>query len=785
LYPLGDRSVPSDIDRRHDDVVSRRLVSRAAGPLLIAAVASALIALGTHRGWWQAIAGHRTASWNWVERVSWLCAIISTLLTVWYEQRARRTADGDDRRITSIGFFNIVRVFGDDRRTPQPQPARETAAEIPLRNQPVNHDPERVQLEEALNAPGSAVVLVYGAAGVGKTTLVDGVLDLTGLDSTSETYDLTGGGEFGAAELVRVIGKDLSAPAIGLRDDMLQWLDVSLETADDPALAVVIDGAQHLLELDTNHIADLELNEALAAVAARRSRRVKVILITHEQPVAAQDSTWTSGDAVLIPVRKLSPSYFAGYLRILDPADSADLHKDADRWHDVLQGLPRNANLLWAALILARGRRSPDDLFRELDRSARKDMASTLARMVVGYLSLPQRRCIAALVAYDMPVNAHDVRELLGTGNSPGRVERQLLELAEHHIIARLPTSARYCVTDPEIVAALERDDDELDNLRRDAALALSYRRKPQAQVHRPGDLAVELTELRITLRNHDWMAAYERIEQIDSHLVRWNASGLLVEAREKVVDNLEDRFEELRNYNALGYAHASRRELVEARQAYRKALELAKAQYRPDELRRTIYTNLGHLAWQTNDTSEAEKQYRRALKLADRDDDDADRIVALSGLSDCRRRQGDHRQAVELGERALTLAQTSGNRTWQVDLGIKVARWLSEQNRRPQAWALMVQAGKVAREQPLGLIARCYDGETDLLLDGDDISGAKASAGEALRRALDSHDPVTVLQARTTLAMAHLRLGELDPVRAAIDRAIGRLRRGGPAQSS
>jgi tetratricopeptide (TPR) repeat protein len=393
--------------------------------------------------------------------------------------------------------------------------------------------------------------------------------------------------------------------------------------------------------------------------------------------------------------------------------------------------------------------------------------------MVVDSLTAEQHDFVAAVAAYDMPVLSEDVGPLLGDGISPVRAEELLDDLAEHHVIVRLAAPPRYCLSDPEILRALERDSKQMETLRRKAANRLSNRRKPEFHVRGPGDLTVEFTELRITLRNRDWLAAYDRIEALDKHLVKWNASGLVMDARNQVAGRLEDPFRELRNYNALGYACASRGLSDLAVDAYEEALALAGTQDRPDGLRRKILANLGDLEWQRGRIQKAEHRYQQALERSVREQDDEGRMIALSGIADCRRRHGDHREAIALGREALTLAQAMNAYAWQIDISIKVARWLSEQHEPAAAWALMAQATAVAGERPdPAYWARCLDGEADLHLDDGDWVAACTSAAAALRQALDIHDPVTVLQARTTLAMAALRLGDLETARTEIDRA-------------
>ncbi|MET8202404.1 tetratricopeptide repeat protein [Micromonospora taraxaci] len=751
--------------------MSRRLVSRAGRLFIAVALAAAGVAVASHLGVWQKITGNSEAAWDWVERFSWFSALASLILTIVYERRASQGGGpgAQDQRIFAFGFLNRIEL--PDGRPVEPRPV------IPARpvkpDMPVNHLPERANLEAELAGPRSAVVLVYGPAGAGKTTLVESVLRTTDLGASRERYDLVADESFGAAELVRILGKNTTRPPQELRDDPLQSLRVVVESRSDPGIAVVIDGAQRILEPITNKISDFDLNEALAVIAARRDRRVKVILITREQPIAAASSRWTTDDAVHIPVNRLAPEDFKHYLAILDPGDAERMQADSDDLCDLLQGMPRNANLFWAALTLPLDRPSVRELTRRLEQPRRKDRPSALARMVVDSLTSEQRGLVAAVTAYDMPVLSEDVGRLLGEGISPVRVEELLDELVEHHVIVRLAAPPRYCLTDPEMLGALEREGQNMEALRRKAANLLSNRRKPKVHVRGPGDLTVEFTELRITLRNRDWLAAFDRIQALDEHLVKWNASGLVMDARTQVIGRLEDDFSELRNFNALGYARASRGLLDPAIDAYEKALALAGTQDCPDELRRKILANIADLEWQRGKVQEAERRYRKVLELAVRDGDYEGRMVALSGIADCRRRHGDHREAVALGRKALSLARTRNAYGWEIHISIKVARWLSEQEESAMAWELMTEATVVARERPdPAHRARCLDGEADLHLDDGDWVTARASAAEALRQALDIHDPVTVLQARTTLAMAALRLGDVEAARTEINRA-------------
>jgi hypothetical protein len=93
----------------------------------------------------------------------------------------------------------------------------------------------------------------------------------------------------------------------------------------------------------------------------------------------------------------------------------------------------------------------------------------------------------------------------------------------------------------------------------------------------------------------------------------------------------------------------------------------------------------------------------------------------------------------------------------------VKLARWHSELNQRDEAFRLMDVAYEEAAEHPEdpALRVRCLDGRADLLLDAGQLEDAMLVAQEALTRARELNGPVTMLQARTTLAMACLRRGK------------------------
>ncbi|MGH3253055.1 MAG: tetratricopeptide repeat protein [Trebonia sp.] len=173
-------------------------------------------------------------------------------------------------------------------------------------------------------------------------------------------------------------------------------------------------------------------------------------------------------------------------------------------------------------------------------------------------------------------------------------------------------------------------------------------------------------------------------------------------------------------------------------------------------------------------DTDRAETGYRDALALAGEHDDKQDRMAAMVGLSDCFRRHGQYDEAIGYGKSALCVAQAEKS-SWAADIAIKLARWHSELDQRSEAHRFLEIAQREALEHPKdpALPVRCLDGQADLLLDDDRPDEARDVARRALNRALELNNTVVTMQARITMAMACLRLGDAPAAGREIYRAI------------
>jgi tetratricopeptide (TPR) repeat protein len=639
----------------------------------------------------------------------------------------------------------------------------------------VNRDGERELLDRTLRADRSDVIVVHGPPGAGKSTLVSRALRDAGLSETMVRRYNYPGDRFDAKTLCEDLDTNTrsgTGPRPG--EDVLTRLQAAVEPPDDTPAFIVVDGAQYLLDPDTHAFISLELAEAIGVIA-RGWRRVKLILLFQERPVPKAGSEWLeSADA--IGVKGLAREHWEECLQQLDPGGKFGLATltpaERDGLHDALRGIPRLAELFRTVLELPRNHWNAAGLARHLANQPSGAAERLLAGELVDSLSDEQRQVIVGLAAYGTPVTSAQLKDLLEEELSPGRVPALLAELTGLHVISM--TSDRYYVPTSEIQDALMRlpDPDGPAHLWSRATDLLSRSRKEQVQ--QPEELDVYFAELDILIRRQLWGSCYELIDTMEKQLQRWNAAALLLRYRETIAGKLQRSFQEMVNYNALGCIYLSLGKLGKAQQAFENALRNADAAAdRYPHGRRKIYINLGALGLESGETARAEQHYRDALAMAGEHDDVLDRMAAMAGLADCFRRHGDYDEAIRYAKLALSAAQGKSS-PWAADIAVKLARWHSELDRREEAFQLIDVADQEAAEHPEdpALRVRCLDGRADLLLDAGDCDQARDVAQDALTRALELNGPVTVLQARTTMAMACLRLDQMDVAIREIDRA-------------
>ena len=642
----------------------------------------------------------------------------------------------------------------------------------------VDRDLQCEQLTAALTTGRSNVVLVHGQAGSGKSALVSWVLASRGVQETSRR-ELTPGSRLDAGALLRDIESDTTfGSVIRPGEDRLMRLRAAMDATDRTPATVVIDGAQHLVDSKTHNLASLELDEALGVIGAGR-RRIKLILVFQELPVARTGIDWLT-TAEKLSVGGLPRDYFLAYLAGLDSGGalgvSALAGTQPDMLLEVLDGVPRLAELFCAVLALPQNRWSAGGLARRLDRTPTDEREQMLARELVESLSSQQRRVVTALATYAIPVTGSYVAKLLGDELSEGRVAVLLADLLIKHVIGKIGDG--YYIPVQRIQDALIHMPDGRPSLLSKAADLLSEWRRPDDHIQQIEDMELHFAELAIRIRAQQWGPAYELINSMHAFLRRWNAAGLLLKYRADIAGQLQVSFREMVNYNALGCIYKALGRYVDAQEAFEKALRHASSTTWPHG-RRKIFINLANLRWERGDAVTAEENYSKALAMAKEHDDALDGMAAEAGLADCFRRWGDYQAAIGYGKRALCVARAEGS-SWAVGIAVKLARWHSELGHPEEASRLIDVAEEAAAEHPdPGLRVQCRDGRADLQLDAGEVGKASETARRALIEAQQLDDSVTMLQARTTMAMAYLGLGEISAARDEIELAAPYRREG------
>lgn len=632
-------------------------------------------------------------------------------------------------------------------------------------------------LRQRLGADGPDVIVVYGPAGAGKSTLVDRALreaDLSG--TTVRRYDLPGN-RFDAKKLYEEIaGSERPAARPRPGEDVLSRLETAMGAQAGPPVSIVVRGAGYLLDRDTRTFTSLELAEAIGVIAAGR-RRVKLVLMFREAPRHAPGSEWLTSP-VDVPVGGLAREDFLTCLLQLDPGGKLGLAAltaaERSELHGTLQGIPGLAELFCTVLEVSSPHRwNAGSLVRRLAGNRAGEAERVLAEELVSSLTDRQRRVLTGLASYGTPVTIEQLEDLLEDEVTPGEIKATLEDLTPIHVVSR--TASRYYLSAPRVQEALTRmlGTDGPAHLWRRATDVLSASRKED--IRRPEDLELHFAQLDILVLRQRWGSSYELINVIERHLRQWNATTALLKYRENIEGKLHSSYQEMVNSNALGCSYLSNGDLDRARLAFADALQHASAVTDADPHgRRKICLNLAALDLSAGDTDRAETGYRDALAVAGEHDDTLDRTAAMVGLSDCLRRHGQYDQAISYGKLALCAAQVEKS-SWAADIAIKLARWHSELDQRSEAHRFLEIAWQEAAEhaEDPALPVRCLDGQADLLLDEDRPNEARNVAQRALDRAVALNNAVTIMQARTTMAVACLRLDDAPAAGREINRAI------------
>ncbi|GLZ06259.1 hypothetical protein Acsp03_37250 [Actinomadura sp. NBRC 104412] len=629
------------------------------------------------------------------------------------------------------------------------------------------------------------VVVVRGTRGIGKTRLVDAALGALPADASGgaaprvHRHDVRTADRLDVSTLIRYVRDDDASRtarrprpvAGGPRGSSLVRLELALRENGGTPVVVAVDSAEKLLDPATGTLADPDLDDALELIAGERGHRVAVLLVSRHEPASPANATWpTAADP--IHVGELPGREFFRYLASLDRARRTDPEMLSESGRAVLygrlRGNPRLAELVHAVVVVVESGLDLPALTERLRGRDADDVPAFLTGLIVEHATELQRSVLEALAAFDTPVPEEAVvgllEEISPGRHRPGKVRQALSTLAADQVVHRLEGD-QYAIPSEDGRLILGRMASEETRADRYLFAAHVLRRFRNDDPRGVADLRVHFAELRALLCAGEPGAAHNQIELLHELLARWNSRQLLLPQREEIRGRLAHEHQEMANESALGWIYASLGAFGKANAAYGRAMKLADDLKDPGS-KLKLHGNLAGMCWERDDVLGALSHYEFARDEATRLNLMDDRMTALEGIADCHRRNGDYDEAVRCAEEARYLAGTPG-----VRIALKLARWSAERGRAHQAETLLESARR-GLESDDRLRASYLDVRADLLFDRDDLEAAERAALEAESEALRAQDPVTLMQARTTLAFIYLKWGERRGVHQAINGA-------------
>ncbi|AVT39640.1 hypothetical protein C6W10_27965 [Plantactinospora sp. BB1] len=631
----------------------------------------------------------------------------------------------------------------------------------------VDRKPERARLRRALRDGRSRVIIVAGETGVGKTKLVRRVLDEMNIEAdwrhASPSFQPSIGTVLRAVETA---GGWTSAPE--LRDQSsLDQLEAAVRHLGTRRAIIVFDSAEWLLN-DNRQLMDLSLEEGLEALATGPRHGVKLVLVTEVTPLARADGTWVDPRNV-VPVSGLPLDYFKEFTR-----DSADGHAKglasltdqtlANAYVD-LGGRPRLAQLFDAiiahsdvdASALAAKVRTWADQYNDVGR-----VGDRLLRELTAAFRSDRLRVYNAVAAFGTPVDAALVARLVNEGRTPEErltqsdVARKLRALSPHAIYA-LEDKDHYYLPAREARRVLTWSSEDDSGKRKRLLLRTAAKLLRQRRTEHPGldgpDPQASLAEVDAWLHAGIPHSAFRSIRELDGGVLAGNPNTLYRRPREDLAERLDDAdHDRIDNYNVLGYLYHVDGDFERSQAAYRKVLELA-----GDEasIKAKVYLNLAWLSWSQGYVEHARRDFERARDLAP-----TDRIVvagALEGVARCQRRQGRFRAAIETMKKAADMARPQRAR-WG-PIAVRMVRLYVDAGQFDAArvWLTRIEEA-VDREPDSRSNAAYLDALAAFHLGRGEEKRAVSRARQAVQVALRANDPVTALEARTTICIARLR---------------------------
>ncbi|MEU4240018.1 AAA family ATPase [Actinoplanes sp. NPDC026619] len=678
----------------------------------------------------------------------------------------------------------------DSRALPAPTSAasgRSLNTTVTDRDQPpvavtelLGRDEQHRRLHTRLTDGRCGMVLLRGLPGMGKTKLLNVTLraietdNRTASDVRIREHLATRERRLDVRTLIDLISGEspTAAPAVGMSS--LVRLEAVLKDLRRSPVIVAVDSAENLLDPRNRMMVDRDLDEAFAILSDEPNHRVSVILATQQEPVSPSAFGWPEHEEPIV-VGRVRQDQFLAFLHSRDHHGMLELdHLPPERQHLLwqrLQGNPRLGELV-CAIVGDHGAVDLPTVIDGLPRGTGDAVAVHLIGLLTDKIDGRRRDALHAVAALGTPVPTDAVADVLIDSWPPGEVRQAVKSLVQRHVCRRNDHGDVFLPpADAGIIMARMAPEARRELRFRAADVLTDLRTSTPSSVD---DLRFHIAELNALIDADEMDAALGLIHEIDAVLFPWNCSYLLLEQRLAVRDKLSEHADQLSNENALAGIYLTIGELEETDLAYGRALKLAQKAARASD-RVALQNNLGLLSLAANRTEWAQLEFAHARDEAITADDRAGQVGALEGLADCHRHYGEYEEAIACAVTAVDLAGDQPSR--RLMLILKLARWHAElaEVGAARKWLTVAQQTAAGRRDDT-LAAACLEGDADLLLaaglDNGAVEEAVRRAHEAVDRAISVENPFVLRRARTTLCVAHLRLGQFDEAARQIRRA-------------
>lgn len=712
--------------------------------------------------------------------------VAASLLHIGRDLRKNRELTPSEEKEAKIWCYRLAQAAAERylRNAPPPvavpRPGPGARNRRANRQKMVDRREESDSLSRRLTNGPPGVTILRGARGVGKSVLLDRVLDddRAGLPVVFP-HPVTAHRRLDLRTLIgyleRAVRGNSGEERLGAPASFVA-LEKALEGLGERPVVIAVDGAEHLLDPGTGRLADVELDEAFEMIHDHPDHRVLVLLATQRELVSPGRRSWHR-PGMEFGLDRLQTPHFFEFLSCIDP-DNLLRAKELDkaqqgRFWAGLQGNPRNAELLYATRFL-NDRLDVSHFVEELRTRPADEVPDAIVRALLDSLNETRTAVLEAVAAVGTPVKAETIVALGPESEDPATLTDALSWLEARRVVYRTEDGCCWLPAEDAKVV-LERmteraggADERVDLLHRAANSLTRLRNKHPAEV---SDLRVHFAELNALVMAERWLSAYAVVEDIDRIVGPWNSRHLLVKERETVHEHLEDEHLRMCNNIALGEIYRFQGFFHEADEAFGRAL--ASADSRGDDRNRLrLYVDFASLYLTFHHTMKAMGYYELARDEATRRGDLVTRMGALEGLADCHRRHGCFQAAIRLAREALELPSLEAfpNRdtgrdfaaTRTVALRTKLARWYAETGERDEATQLLAADS----ESTASLVV-----QADLMFDKGEFGRVEELATRAVALALEVDDLAALTTARTTLCMLALRNERFDLARKEIRR--------------